>query len=46
VLLIAGFMIIMIGLVADIVSFNRKMVEDVLYRIKKMELNIKDKGRG
>jgi len=38
VLLIAGFMIIMIGLVADIVSFNRKMVEDVLYRIKKMEV--------
>ena len=38
VLLIAGFMIIMIGLVADIVSFNRKMVEDVLCRIKKMEV--------
>ena len=38
VLLIAGFMIIMIGLVADIVSFNRKILEDTLYRVKKMEL--------
>jgi len=43
VLLIAGFMIIMIGLVADIVSFNRKILEDRLYRVKKMEVESKDK---
>jgi glycosyltransferase involved in cell wall biosynthesis len=38
VLLIVGFQIILIGLVADLVSFNRKMLEEVLYRIKKMDL--------
>jgi glycosyltransferase involved in cell wall biosynthesis len=34
-----GFMLIMIGLVADIISFNRRLIEDTLYRVKKMELN-------
>ena len=44
VLLIAGFMIIMIGLVADIVSFNRKILEDRLYRVKKMEVEKDEKN--
>ncbi len=44
VLLIAGFMIIMIGLVADIVSSNRKLIEDTLYRVKKMEVEKDEKN--
>jgi glycosyltransferase involved in cell wall biosynthesis len=35
VLLIIGFQIWLIGLVADLISFNRKMIEEVLYRVKK-----------
>jgi hypothetical protein len=33
--LIVGFMLGMIGLVADLLSVNRKLIEDTLYRIKK-----------
>ena len=37
VLLIVGFQVFMIGLVADLISFNRKIMEDLLYRVRKME---------
>lgn len=35
VLLIIGFQIILIGLLADLISFNRKILEEVLYRLRK-----------
>jgi glycosyltransferase involved in cell wall biosynthesis len=35
---IVGFQVLMIGLVADIISFNRQLIEDTLMRIRKMEL--------
>jgi glycosyltransferase involved in cell wall biosynthesis len=38
VLLIVGFQIILIGLLADVMSGNRKLIEDVLYRVRVMEL--------
>ncbi len=38
VLLIVGFQIALIGLVADVISGNRKLIEDVLYRVKALEL--------
>ncbi len=38
VLIMLGFTLIMIGLVADIISFNRRLIEDTLYRVRKMEL--------
>jgi len=38
-LLIVGFQILLIGLVADAISSGRKLTEDVLYRLKKMELD-------
>jgi glycosyltransferase involved in cell wall biosynthesis len=38
VLLIVGFQLIMIGLVADIISANRRLIEDSLYRIRRLEL--------
>ncbi|MGH7491768.1 MAG: glycosyltransferase family 2 protein [bacterium] len=38
VLMIVGFQIAMIGLVADLIGGNRRLLEDALYRIKKIEL--------
>jgi hypothetical protein len=38
VLMIVGFQIALIGLVADVISGNRKLIEDVLYRVRRMEL--------
>jgi glycosyltransferase involved in cell wall biosynthesis len=37
VLLIVGFQVGLIGLLADLISFNRKILEEVLYRLRKME---------
>jgi len=41
ILSIIGFQIILIGLLADLVGFNRVILEDILYRIRRMELNKK-----
>jgi glycosyltransferase involved in cell wall biosynthesis len=37
VLLIVGFQIVLIGLLADLVGFNRKILEEVLYRMRRLE---------
>jgi len=42
VLMIVGFQILLIGLLADLIGFNRKILEEVLYRLRKMELSEKD----
>jgi hypothetical protein len=39
VLLIVGFQIFLIGLVADLIGFNRTVLEEILYRIRRQELN-------
>jgi glycosyltransferase involved in cell wall biosynthesis len=39
VLMIVGFQIVLIGLVADAISGSRKLTEDTLYRLRKMELD-------
>ena len=36
--MIIGFQVMLIGLIADIISSNRRLIEDALYRIRKMEL--------
>lgn len=42
---IVGFQVILLGLLADIISANRRLSEEILYRLKKMELFMfKDKG--
>jgi len=47
VLMIVGFQIALIGLVADVISGNRKLIEDLLYRVRRMELApTADKPRG
>mgnify|MGYP002681886162 CR=1 FL=1 len=38
VFIIIGFQVLLIGLVADIISSNRRLIEDTLYRLRKMEL--------
>jgi glycosyltransferase involved in cell wall biosynthesis len=43
ILLIVGFQVLLIGLVADLVGFNRKILEEVLYRLRRVEL---DMGQG
>ncbi len=35
---IIGFQILMIGLLADLIGFNRIILESILYRLKRMEL--------
>lgn len=37
VLLIVGFQTWLIGLVADLISFNRKILEEILYRVKRVD---------
>jgi glycosyltransferase involved in cell wall biosynthesis len=37
VLSIVGFQVFLIGLVADLIGFNRKILEDLLYRMRVME---------
>jgi hypothetical protein len=37
VFLIVGFMTFLIGLIADLVSFNRKILEEILYRIRRQD---------
>ena len=38
VLMIVGFQVILIGLVADAISGTRKLLEDLLYRVRRQEL--------
>jgi hypothetical protein len=39
VLMIVGFQVILIGLLADAISGMRKLIEDLLYRVRRMELD-------
>ncbi len=39
VLIIVGFQTFLIGLVADLISFNRRIMEETLYRVRRLELD-------
>jgi len=39
VLFIVGFQVLMIGLVADVIGFNRKLIEETLLRVRRIELD-------
>ncbi len=39
ILLIVGFQVLLIGVIADLVSFNRKIMEEVLFRVRRLELD-------
>jgi glycosyltransferase involved in cell wall biosynthesis len=42
ILVIVGFQILLIGLLADLIANNRKMLEETLYRVRKLELDRRD----
>ena len=37
VLIIVGFQVLLIGLLADVISSNRKLIEDLLYRVRSLQ---------
>jgi glycosyltransferase involved in cell wall biosynthesis len=41
VLWIVGFQVFLIGLLADLIGFNRKIMEEILYRVRKSEVEEK-----
>lgn len=43
ILIIVGFQVFMIGLLADLIGANRRLIEEALYRIKKTELIVSGK---
>ncbi len=43
VFIIIGFQLYIIGLVSDLISANRRLIEDVLLRVKKIEINSRSK---
>lgn len=42
ILLIVGFQVVLIGLLADLINFNRKILEDLLIKIRKLEIERSD----
>lgn len=38
ILIIVGFQVLLIGLLADIIAFNRKIMEEALYRIRRLDI--------
>jgi hypothetical protein len=38
VLVVVGFQVFLIGLLADLIGFNRRILEEILFRIKRREL--------
>jgi glycosyltransferase involved in cell wall biosynthesis len=45
VFVICGFFIFMLGIIADLVSSNRKMIEMIIYKIRKLEMNNKNRTK-
>ena len=40
ILIIVGFQVLFIGLLADLLSFNRKILEETVYRVRKLEASM------
>lgn len=38
ILFIVGFQVLVVGLVADVISFNRRLIEETLLRVRRIEL--------
>jgi glycosyltransferase involved in cell wall biosynthesis len=45
VLMIVGFQVLLIGLLADVISANRKLLEELVYRVRRLELSGKGEER-
>jgi glycosyltransferase involved in cell wall biosynthesis len=44
IMLIVGFQVFVIGLLADIIGSNRQLIENVLYRVRKIQLNVEQRA--
>lgn len=44
ILIIVGFQVMLIGLLADVMSFSRKIIEETNYRVRRLELESKRGG--
>jgi hypothetical protein len=44
ILIIVGFQVLLIGLVADLIGFNRKILEEAIYRIRYLEIETLDQS--
>ena len=42
ILLIVGFQVLLIGLLADLIGFNRKILEETLFRLRRLEIEESD----
>ena len=40
ILIVVGFQILLIGVVADLIGFNRQIVEEALYRLRRIEVQL------
>ncbi len=45
VLLIVGFQVLLIGLLADLIGFNRRILEEALYRLRRLEMSQRTPAR-
>jgi hypothetical protein len=45
ILTIIGFQVCLIGLIADLIGFNRKISEEILYRVRMLELERTEEGK-
>jgi len=45
VLLFVGFLLLMIGLIADLISSNRRLIEDAVVRLKRIELQLDTRNK-
>ncbi len=39
IMFVVGFQVLMIGLVADVIGFNRKLIEETPLRVRRIELD-------
>ena len=39
ILFLVGFQVIIVGLLGDVISFNRKLIEEILLRVRRMEMD-------
>lgn len=47
ILFIIGFQVMILGLLGDVISFNRKLIEETLLRVKRIELDyLDDRNKG
>ena len=45
VLLMIGFQVLVMGFLGDVISFNRRLIEEILVRVKKIELKKIDEDK-